>query len=84
MPSTISTANKGTCALASCYGNYYSYGPLSSTWAQITVPFSSFKNGVVTPFQPATIWSFSFQFYTASGTAPISFDLWIDDLTLYK
>ena len=79
-----SIANKGTCALTNCYGNYYDYGALPSDWTLITVPFSSLKNGVVTPFQPATISTIGFQFYTASSLAPISFDLWVDDLTFYK
>ena len=84
MPSTIPVASKGTCALTNCFGNYYNYGALPSTWTLVTVPFSSLKNGAVTPFQPATIWSIGFQFYAASSTASISFDLWIDDFSFYK
>lgn len=79
MPATQSIENGGTCTAITCTPNSYSYGTLSSTsWTQISIPFSYLKGGLVTPFKSSVIWSLEFQPYTAG-----SFDLWIDDLTFY-
>ncbi len=77
MPSPESVENGGTCTATTCIPNSYVYSSLTSSWTQITVPFSYFTGGLKT-FNSSTIWSFEFQPYL-SGT----FDLWIDDLTFY-
>ena len=85
MASTEPEKYGGTCTATTCNGNYYSYpSTLSSTsWTQISVPFTSLKSGTVTPFSPTSTWSFEFYYYSETSLAGASFDLWIDDLTFY-
>lgn len=85
MASTEQTKYGGTCTLGTtCSGDSYAYGLLSSTtWKQISVPFTSLKGGTVTPFDPTSTWSFEFQYYSATSLAGAAFDLWIDDLSFY-
>jgi hypothetical protein len=79
MPATESIEYGGTCTATTCTPNSYVYGSLSSTsWTQISIPFTYLKGGLVTPLKSSVIWSLEFQPYTV-GT----FDLWIDDLTFY-
>jgi hypothetical protein len=64
--------------------DYYNYGQLSSTtWKQISVPFSSLTGGTVSPFSPSSTWSLEFQYYSSISLGGAIFDLWIDDLTFY-
>ena len=80
MASTEPTKYGGTCAATSCVGNSYLISTsLSSSWAQLTVPFAKLSGGYVSPFDPSTIWSLEFTPYSTG-----SFDFWIDDITLYK
>jgi Carbohydrate binding domain (family 11) len=84
MPSTESTSYGGTCVAASCAGNSYAYGQLSSTtWTQVMVPFSYLTGGTATPFLPSAIWSLEFQYYSTVSLGGAAFDLWIDDLSFY-
>jgi hypothetical protein len=85
MASTEQTTYGGSCTLGTtCAGDSYTYGLLSSTtWTQISVPFTSLKGGTVSPFDPTGIWSLEFQYYSATSLAGASFDLWVDDLTFY-
>ncbi|HEX7508399.1 MAG TPA: carbohydrate binding domain-containing protein, partial [Polyangia bacterium] len=85
MPSTESSTYGGTCTVTSCSGNYYVYpSTLSSTsWTQISVPFSSLTGGTVTPFSPTSTWSFEFLYFSSTSLAGAVFDLWIDDLSFY-
>ena len=39
---------------------------------------------MATPFKPSTLWSIEFGPYNYFGDLDDSFDIWIDDLTLYK
>ena len=80
MPSTEPTKYGGTCAATSCYGNgYVITTSLSSTWTQLTVPFTYLTGGYSSPFMPSSIWSIEFLPYENGA-----FDFWIDDITFYK
>jgi Carbohydrate binding domain (family 11) len=85
MASTESTTYGGTCTASTCSGNYYVYPSTlsSTTWTQISIPFTYLTGGTVTPFSPSGIWSLEFQYYSSASMAGATFDLWIDDLSFY-
>ena len=81
IPATIAVKYGGTCATEPCSGaSYYRSAvalPSSTTWTEMSIPFSSLGGGVA-PFRTDQLWDIGFQ----PGTAG-SFDLWIDDVSFY-
>lgn len=84
MPSTESVDNGGTCSLTTCMPNLYLTSSITTSWKQITIPFSYFTGGSTTPFKASTLWSIEFGPYNYYYDVDASFDFWIDDLTFYK
>jgi len=80
-PATLAVKYGGTCATEPCSGaSYYRSTvalPSSTTWTEISLPFSSLKDGTA-PFRADQLWNIGFQ----PGTTGV-FDLWIDDVSFY-
>jgi hypothetical protein len=82
MDTTESVANGGTCALTTCTASSYLFTSLTSSWKEVTLPFSYLAGGSYT-FKASRLWSIEFGPYSCS-TYDCSFDFWIDDIRLYK